>query len=52
MDGPLQLQEAWTAEYSDHIMPASEMCGCFTRQMPTLPGAGQAHNCFSLTEKL
>lgn len=51
MDGPLQLREAWAAEYSGHIVPACEMCGCFTTQMPT-PGAGQAHNRFSLTEKL
>lgn len=43
-DGPLQLQEAWVAEYSNHIVPASEMRGCLTRQMPTLPGSGQAHN--------
>lgn len=50
MDGPLQLQEAWAAEYSNHIVPASEKWGCFTRLMPTLPGAGQAHNHCSLTE--
>lgn len=37
---------------SDRIVPGSKMCGCFTRQMPTLPGAGQAHNHFRLTEEL
>lgn len=34
------------------IVPVSEMCACLTRHMPTPPGAGQAHNYFSLTEKL
>lgn len=37
----LQLQEVWATEYSNHIVPASETWGCFTRQMPTLPGAGK-----------